>query len=160
MLWLLASCSDYSFERPADEQGGAFECGSYLEEGEDLDQVDGCVFEEVTGSLTNIIDWMVPDFEGQNNGSDRVGMTPILLPIAVKIGIDPIHFGIIMILNLGIGVCTPPVGTSLMVGCGIGGVKIENTVRAMLPFYLAMVVVLMLVTFIPMLSLGLAGLLG
>lgn len=86
-------------------------------------------------------------------------MTPILLPIAVKIGIDPIHFGIIMILNLGIGVCTPPVGTSLMVGCGIGGVKIENTVRAMLPFYLAMVVVLMLVTFIPVLSLGLAGLL-
>ena len=81
MLWLLASCSDYSFERPADEEGGAFECGSYLEEGEDLDQDDGCIFEEVTGSLTNIIDWQVPDFEGQTNGSDRVGMTPILLPL-------------------------------------------------------------------------------
>lgn len=85
-------------------------------------------------------------------------MTPILLPIATKIGVDPIHFGIIMILNLGIGVCTPPVGTSLMVGCGIGGVKIEKTLVALLPFYLAMVLVLMLVTFIPSLSLGLVAL--
>ncbi|MEX3010438.1 TRAP transporter large permease [Hoeflea sp. TYP-13] len=84
-------------------------------------------------------------------------MTPILLPIAIKIGVDPIHFGIIMILNLGIGVCTPPVGTSLMVGCGIGDVKIERTLAALLPFYMAMVAVLVLVTFIPALSLGLAN---
>lgn len=82
-------------------------------------------------------------------------LTPILLPIAKTIGMDPIHFGIMMILNLGIGVCTPPVGTSLMVGCGIGGVKIERTLRALLPFYLAMVIVLLFVTFVPALTLGL-----
>lgn len=82
-------------------------------------------------------------------------LTPILLPIATKIGIDPIHFCIIMMLNLGIGVCTPPVGTSLMVGCGIGGVSIEQTMRSLMPFYLVMVLVLMLVTYIPFLSLGL-----
>lgn len=86
-------------------------------------------------------------------------LTPILLPIAKTIGVDPIHFGIIMLLNLGIGVCTPPVGTSLMVGCGIGKVKIEATARQMLPFYLTMVVVLMLVTYFPMITLWLPSLL-
>ncbi|GLQ73712.1 TRAP transporter large permease [Vibrio penaeicida] len=86
-------------------------------------------------------------------------LTPILLPIAKTIGVDPIHFGIIMLLNLGIGVCTPPVGTSLMVGCGIGKVKIETTARHMLPFYLAMVVVLMLVTYMPAITLWLPSLL-
>ncbi|MBD1556623.1 TRAP transporter large permease [Vibrio sp. S9_S30] len=86
-------------------------------------------------------------------------LTPILLPIAKTIGVDPIHFGIIMLLNLGIGVCTPPVGTSLMVGCGIGKVKIETTARHMLPFYLAMVVVLMLVTYLPAITLWLPSLL-
>ncbi len=86
-------------------------------------------------------------------------LTPILLPIAVKIGIDPIHFCIIMILNLGIGVCTPPVGVSLMVGCGIGGVSIEQTIKSLLPFYFVMVVVLGLVTFFPILPLGLLELL-
>jgi tripartite ATP-independent transporter DctM subunit len=87
-------------------------------------------------------------------------MTPILLPIVLKIGVDPIHFGIIMILNLGIGVCTPPVGTSLMVGCGIGKVKIENTIKSLMPFYMAMVIVLLLVTFIPAFSLGLLSILN
>jgi len=82
-------------------------------------------------------------------------LTPILLPIAVNIGVDPIHFCIIMMLNLGIGVCTPPVGISLMVGCGIGGVSIEQTIKSLLPFYLVMVAVLALVTFFPVLSLGL-----
>ncbi|WP_104402389.1 TRAP transporter large permease [Vibrio penaeicida] len=86
-------------------------------------------------------------------------LTPILLPIAKTIGVDPIHFGIIMLLNLGIGVCTPPVGTSLMVGCGIGKVKIETTARHMLPFYLAMVAVLMLVTYLPAITLWLPSLL-
>ncbi len=87
-------------------------------------------------------------------------LTPILLPIAIKIGVDPIQFCIIMILNLGIGVCTPPVGVSLMVGCGIGNVSIERTIKSLLPFYLVMVVVLMLVTFFPVLSLGLVQLLN
>ncbi len=82
-------------------------------------------------------------------------LTPILLPIVTKIGVDPIHFCIIMMLNLGIGVCTPPVGISLMIGCGIGGVSIEQTIKSLLPFYLVMVAVLMLVTFFPVLSLGL-----
>ena len=87
-------------------------------------------------------------------------LTPILLPIVIKVGVDPIHFGVILILNLGIGVCTPPVGTSLLVGAGIGGVSIERTARAMLPFYLAMLVTLILVTYVPALSLALPALFG
>ena len=85
-------------------------------------------------------------------------ITPILLPIAMDVGVDPIHFGIIMMLNLGIGLCTPPVGTSLLVGCAIGEVSVERATRAFLPFYLAMVVVLVLVTYVPALSLTLPGL--
>ncbi len=85
-------------------------------------------------------------------------LTPMLLPIATQLGIDPIHFGIIMLINLGIGVCTPPVGTSLMVGCSIGKISIESTIREMIPFYIVMVVVLMLVTFAPSLTLFLPGL--
>lgn len=86
-------------------------------------------------------------------------LTPMLLPIAVALGYDPIHFGMIMLINLGIGVCTPPVGTSLLVGCSIGKVSIGTTVKAMLPFYLVMVTVLMLVTFVPELSMTLPNLL-
>ena len=86
-------------------------------------------------------------------------LTPILLPIATKIGVDPVHFGIIMMMNLGIGLCTPPVGLSLMVGCGIGKVSIERTLKTMMPFYLVMIAVLMLVTFVPAVSLGLGNLL-
>ena len=80
-------------------------------------------------------------------------LTPMLLPIATSLGLDPIHFGIIMLVNLGIGVCTPPVGTSLLIGCSIGKVSIESTIKDLMPFYLAMVVVLFLVTFIPELTL-------
>lgn len=86
-------------------------------------------------------------------------LTPILLPIATTVGVDPIHFGIIMMLNLGIGLCTPPVGTSLLVGCAIGGVKVERALRDFAPFYLAMLAVLLLVTYLPGLSLGLPALL-
>ncbi len=82
-------------------------------------------------------------------------LTPILLPIVTKVGVDPIQFGIILILNLGIGLCTPPVGTSLIVGCGIARINIERTIRSLLPFYGAMVVVLLLVTYVPALSLTL-----
>ncbi len=87
-------------------------------------------------------------------------LTPILLPIAVKLGIDPIHFGIIMMVNLGIGLCTPPVGTSLMVGCSIGKVSIERTVKELVPFYLVMLSVLMLITFVPELTLFLPDMTG
>ncbi len=86
-------------------------------------------------------------------------LTPMLLPIATALGINPIHFGVIMLINLGIGVCTPPVGTSLLVGCSIGKVSIGRTVKAMLPFYIVMVAVLMLVTFVPALSMTLPNML-
>lgn len=82
-------------------------------------------------------------------------LTPILLPIVTKVGVDPVHFGVMMILNLGIGLCTPPVGTSLIVGCGIARVRMGQAVRQMWPFYLAMIVVLLLVTYIPALTMTL-----
>jgi tripartite ATP-independent transporter DctM subunit len=84
--------------------------------------------------------------------------TPIFLPIVVQFGIDPVHFGIIMILNLGIGLLTPPVGPTLAVGCAIGKVPMETLSRAILPFYLPMLFVLILVTYIPALSLWLPSL--
>ncbi|UIJ73397.1 TRAP transporter large permease [Aurantimonas sp. HBX-1] len=84
-------------------------------------------------------------------------LTPILLPIAMEVGVDPIQFGIILILNLGIGLCTPPVGTSLLVGCGIARLPLEKATVSLLPFYAAMVVVLLLVTYIPALSLTVPG---
>ncbi len=86
-------------------------------------------------------------------------LTPMLLPIAVQLGIDPIHFGVIMMINLGIGLCTPPVGTSLMIGCAIGEVSIEKTLKDLVPFYIVMLIVLMLVTFLPLLTLWLPGML-
>lgn len=78
--------------------------------------------------------------------------TPIFLPVVVELGIAPLHFGIIMVLNLCIGLCTPPVGSVLFLGCGIGETTIAKLVKPLLPFYLAMLVALMLVTFIPELS--------
>lgn len=87
-------------------------------------------------------------------------LTPILLPVATSIGVDPLHFGIIMILNLGIGLCTPPVGTSLMVGCAIADMPIEKSLKALLPFYAAMLALLMIITFVPELSLWLPRVFG
>jgi tripartite ATP-independent transporter DctM subunit len=84
--------------------------------------------------------------------------TPIFLPIVIQFGIDPVHFGIIMILNLGIGLLTPPVGPTLAVGCAIGKVSMEAVSRSILPFYLPMLFVLLLVTYIPALSLWLPSL--
>jgi tripartite ATP-independent transporter DctM subunit len=86
--------------------------------------------------------------------------TPILLPIMVKLGVDPVHFGIIMIVNLGIGLLTPPVGSVLFVGCAVGKVTIEEVTRTIWPFYLVMFAVLMLVTYVPAISLGLPKLFG
>ena len=82
-------------------------------------------------------------------------LTPILLPIVTKVGVDPIHFDIILILNLGIGLCTPPVVTSLLVGCSIARINLERVTRSLVPFYLAMLVVLLLVTYVPAFSLTL-----
>jgi tripartite ATP-independent transporter DctM subunit len=86
--------------------------------------------------------------------------TPILLPVVVKFGVDPVHFGMIMLLNLGIGLCHPPVGAILFVGCAVGRVTIEQVVREIWPFYAVMFVVLMLVTYIPSISLWLPHLLS
>lgn len=79
--------------------------------------------------------------------------TPILLPVIKAIGVDPVHFGIVMMLNLGIGLVTPPVGTVLFVGCAIGKIPIEKASRHLWPFWIAMLVVLMLVTYFPVFSL-------
>jgi len=83
--------------------------------------------------------------------------TPILLPVTAQLGIDPVHFGIILLLNLAIGLCTPPVGSTLFVGCAIGGITLEEATKGLWPFYLAMVAILLLVTFVPSLSLWLPG---
>jgi tripartite ATP-independent transporter DctM subunit len=84
--------------------------------------------------------------------------TPIFLPVIAKLGIDPVHFGMIMILNLGIGLITPPVGPTLFVGCAIGKVTIEQVSKELWPFYGAMCFALLLVTYIPPISLWLPGL--
>ena len=83
--------------------------------------------------------------------------TPILLPIAKSIGIDPIQFGVMMILNCGIGLLTPPVGSVLFIGSAVGKCKMERVVKATLPFYLCMIIVLLLITFIPQVSMFLPG---
>ena len=86
--------------------------------------------------------------------------TPIFLPVAEGIGIDPVHFGIILIANLCIGLCTPPVGSCLFLGCSVGHSKIDRVSRAMVPFFLAMVGALALITWFPQLSLWLPRLFG
>ncbi len=84
--------------------------------------------------------------------------TPIFMPVILKLGIDPVHFGMIMILNLGIGLITPPVGPTLFVGCAVGKVTIEQVTKELWPFYGAMCFALLLVTYIPAISLWLPGL--
>src|SRR5437879_4245657 len=86
--------------------------------------------------------------------------TPILLPVMMNFGVDPVHFGMIMMLNLGIGLCHPPVGAILFVGCAVGKVTIEQVMREIWPFYGVMFAVLMLVTYLPAISLWLPHYLG
>ena len=81
--------------------------------------------------------------------------TPIFLPVAKSIGIDPIQFGIIMVLNLCVGLCTPPVGSVLFVGVGIAKTSIEEIIKPLLPLFIAMIVALMLITFFPKITLWL-----
>lgn len=85
-------------------------------------------------------------------------MTPILLPVVTSFGMDPVHFGIVLILNAGIGLLTPPVGTVLFVGCAIGKVSIQQGTKAMLPFFYALLVVLLIITYIPEVTLWLPSL--
>jgi tripartite ATP-independent transporter DctM subunit len=81
--------------------------------------------------------------------------TPIFLPMASQLGMDPVHFGIMLLLNLGIGLVTPPVGSVLFVGCAVGNLPVERTVRTIWPFYLALLAALGAVTYLPALSLWL-----
>ena len=86
--------------------------------------------------------------------------TPIFLPVAMDLGMDPLHFGILMIANLSIGLCTPPVGTCLFVGCSVGKARIAGVSRQMLPFYVAMIGVLLLITYVPSISMWLPNLIS
>ena len=84
--------------------------------------------------------------------------TPIFLPVVKAFGVDPVHFGVILVLNLGIGLCTPPVGAVLFVGCAVGKIPIQQAMRGIWPFYFAAFMTLMLVTYVPELSLWLPSL--
>lgn len=86
--------------------------------------------------------------------------TPIFLPVVTALGVNELHFGIIMITNLCIGLCTPPVGTCLFLGCGVGNTTIAKVTPNLIPFFLAMIVALMIITFIPALSLFIPSLFG
>lgn len=87
--------------------------------------------------------------------------TPIFLPIATQqLGMDPVHFGIMMVLNLCVGLCTPPVGSVLFIGCSVAGVRIDQVIRPLIPLFVAMVVVLLMVAFLPDLSLLIPRLFG
>lgn len=86
--------------------------------------------------------------------------TPIFLPVVTELGMDPVHFGIIMVLNLCIGLCTPPVGTILFVGAGVAKTSVSKVIKPLLPFLAAMVVVLFLVTFFKEISLWLPSVFG
>jgi tripartite ATP-independent transporter DctM subunit len=85
--------------------------------------------------------------------------TPIFLPVAEKLGMHPVHFGVMMVANLCIGLCTPPVGTCLFVGCSVGRSSIASVTKAMLPFFVSMILALILTTFLPFLSLWIPQLL-
>ncbi|MGI8385161.1 TRAP transporter large permease [Robertmurraya sp. P23] len=80
-------------------------------------------------------------------------LTPLLLPVAMNIGVDPIHFGLIMVVNLAIGFITPPLGVNLFVGSGVSGISIEALAKAVMPFFIAMVISLLILTYIPQVSL-------
>ena len=86
--------------------------------------------------------------------------TPIFLPVTMALGMDPIQFGIVMIANLCIGLCTPPVGTCLFLGCSVGKTTIADLTRAMLPFYIAMLAALAIITYVPWVSMALPQALG
>lgn len=86
--------------------------------------------------------------------------TPIFLPVVVGMGMDPIHFGIIMVVNLSVGLCTPPVGSVLFIGCSVAKLDIQQVIKPMLPLFAAMIVVLMIITYLPQISLWLPSVFG
>jgi tripartite ATP-independent transporter DctM subunit len=86
--------------------------------------------------------------------------TPIFLPIVEKLGMHPLHFGIIIIMNLCIGLCTPPVGTALFLGCGIANTTVTKVIRHIVPFFIAMIITLLICTFVPEISMWLPQKIG
>lgn len=92
-------------------------------------------------------------------GAAIVIMAPILTPVAVMFGIDPVHFGIIMIVNLAVGMLTPPIGVNLFVACQIAGLRIEHIIKPLLPFYFVLFVNILLITYLPQISLWLPNIL-
>jgi tripartite ATP-independent transporter DctM subunit len=86
--------------------------------------------------------------------------TPIFLPVVTGLGMNPIHFGIIMVMNLSVGLCTPPVGSVLFIGCTVAKISIQKVIKPLIPFFIAMILVLMLVTYLPELSLWLPRMFG
>tara|TARA_B100001063_G_C16741184_1_gene544893 strand:+ start:10 stop:429 length:420 start_codon:yes stop_codon:yes gene_type:complete len=84
--------------------------------------------------------------------------TPIFLPVVTTLGIDPVHFGIILVLNLCIGLCTPPVGSILFVGVGVAKTSIVNVIKPLIPFFIVMIISLFLITYIPSITLFLPNL--
>tara|TARA_B100000686_G_scaffold260882_1_gene273733 strand:+ start:60 stop:482 length:423 start_codon:yes stop_codon:yes gene_type:complete len=84
--------------------------------------------------------------------------TPIFLPIMKSLGVDPVHFGMIMVMNLCVGLCTPPVGSVLFIGVGVAKTTIQKVMKPLLPLYIAMAIILLLVTYLPQISLWLPGL--
>lgn len=108
--------------------------------------------------LINIILLIVGTF--LDMGPATLIFTPILLPIAQSVGIDPVHFGVILVFNLALGTVTPPVGTVLFVSSNVAGVPVEKIIKEMFPFFLAVLVVMMIITFVPQLSMWLPSLFG
>jgi tripartite ATP-independent transporter DctM subunit len=87
--------------------------------------------------------------------------TPIFLPIVTtQLGLDPVHFGIIMVLNLSVGLCTPPVGSVLFIGCSVAKVKIQDVIKPLIPFFIAMIISLLIITYVPQITLWLPRALG
>jgi len=86
--------------------------------------------------------------------------TPIFLPVAAELGMDPVHFGIVMVLNLCIGLCTPPVGSVLFVGASVAKTDVVKVIKPLMPMFIVMVIALILVTYIPELSLWVPALFG
>jgi len=87
-------------------------------------------------------------------------ITPIFLPVVLQLGMNPIHFGIMMVLNLSIGLCTPPVGSVLFVGCGAAKIKITSVIRSLIPLFAVMIIALILVTYLPDITMFLPRLFG
>jgi len=92
-------------------------------------------------------------------GAAIIILAPILTPVAVKLGIDPTHFGIVVIVNLAVGMTTPPVGVNLFVACQVAGLRIDQILRSMLPFYATLLIDIVIITYVPQLSLWLPALL-